>query len=204
MFIGITMSMVGGGAGSINYLEFDGSNDDRVAITDSNEFTFGDNSNDYPFSVAVDAEFDDFGNGNSLVTKWDGSGVKREWTLDTNVTTGKVQWYFYDESLNITQARVSDAGVSAGRHTIVATYDGTGGGSAANGAKIYIDGSEVASTNTTGSNSYVSMENTVTPLHFGISKAASSWTNRLDGKLYQVKIFRKELTSSQAADPLGS
>jgi hypothetical protein len=171
------------------YLEFAADNSfDRVEVSDHNDFSFGNGSTDSAFSIVTEFDIDDFGETGTLICKWDGTGNLREWNLNVH-TTGQIQFFFYDESTNATQARVSDAAISTGRHTLVVTYDGTGGSSAADGAKIYVDGVEVASTNTTGSNSYVAMENLAVSVWMGVQEQGASWTNEFDGKIYRQTVY---------------
>lgn len=153
-------------------LDFDGT-DDYVNLGDHNDFSFGDGSNDEMVTWFGMVEVTDSVLDRELISRWNNisESEAREYLIRFN-SDEKIYCFFYDESANVNCSRISDSGVGVGFHSFVITYDGTGGATAADGIKIYIDGSIIAST-ATNSGSYVAMENIVTDLCFGVLKDTS-------------------------------
>lgn len=90
---------------------------------------------------------------------------------------------------------VTDDAISTGWHLFAATYDATGGATAANGIILYVDGVAVASTVTNDAD-YVAMQNTNSDVLLGASldsggSAESFWQDKLDN----VMVFGDVLTT---------
>jgi len=168
---------------------FDGSND-YLSVKDTNDFSFGDGSNDSAFTVSVWAKIVAIAD-KYLITK--GTGSTREW-LFTFYANEKISVDFRDESAGVWSARTSDSGVvsTQGNWTHYAfTYDGTGGSSASDGVTIYINGSAIASTASNNAG-YVAMENTAQGLEF--CKYNTAYMN---ANLDEVSIWNKELSATE-------
>lgn len=187
--------------GANDFLFFDGV-DDEVTIVDDNDFSFGDGSDDTAFSIAVDAVKSGAESGSRvLFSKWTAVGSNfREYQLFFNAATD-MRFSLYDESLNQTQTRLTDAEPADGRATWVGTYDGRGGGSAMNGGIMYRDGVVLASS-LNSTNTYDSMENTSAIPRIGAMGGNSDEPiNVYDEAIYRVKIFSRVLTLAESADP---
>jgi len=143
--------------------------DAYIDLGDSDDFSFGDGTNDSPFTVFGLIEVVDTGGFQGIVMKFDitTGSENREFAVNMDGTE-KLKLLLYDESANAYESEVVDASLSAGMHSIVTAYDGRGGVNAADGITIYIDGKEVASTRI-ASGTYVAMENLTTPLMIGAS-----------------------------------
>lgn len=104
------------------------------------------------------------------------------------------------ESLAVTFPNViSDDALSLGWHLVVATYDSTGGATAANGIELYVDGSLVDSTATNETN-YVAMENTAIKLRIGAQYSAATANEKFWGdKIDNIALFSDVLTAVEIA-----
>lgn len=145
-------------------LDFDGT-DDYIDFGDHNDFSFGNSTTDSPFSIGgwieVSAALQ------VIMAKYDltTGSTAREYQF-VIYASRIIQLSIYDESAVAACNRDTDAAISVGWHFIVATYDGTGGATAANGITIYIDGVAIASTASNNAN-YVAMENLTSSLLVG-------------------------------------
>lgn len=94
---------------------------------------------------------------------------------------------------------IADDILSLGWHFLCATYDSTGGATAANGIILYVDGVAVDSTKTNEDN-YVAMENTVTTPKIGCQESAAASNDKFWGdKIDEVSVFGDVLTPTEIA-----
>lgn len=129
-----------------------------IDLGDSDLLSFGDGSNDEAVSWFGMIEVVDTANNQYVICKRD-SSIAREWNV-TILTNETFAFSIWDDSVtNVFSGVVTNAALSTGLHSFVATYTGVGGATAGNGMKIFIDGLEVACT-VTNDASYVAMENT--------------------------------------------
>ena len=176
------------------YFEFDGG-DDAILLGDNDIYSFGDGSNDSPFSVSTWAVINDAGgDGFSVANK--GRNYQGEWQFYTS-TGDKLYWVLYDDSVGSYGAWsyviTTDAVTSLEGQwiNIVGTYDGRGGSDANDGLKIYINGAAVATTKAEY-DTYVALENTNEPLYL------MRWhNNRTAGKVATFSIHAKELSATE-------
>jgi hypothetical protein len=77
-----------------------------VEMTDHNDFSFTDNSDDSAFSIICWAYITETGNIQVLLSKWRDSGTTREWRLSLNADR-KLQLHLCDESANLTSNLVA-------------------------------------------------------------------------------------------------
>ena len=176
-----------------NAVSFDGTND-YIDIADNDSLSFGDGSNDSAFSISAWINMDDATNFPIVMKGVYNSDA--EWHLWTQ---GNDNLYIvlYDESVSNTFEGANTSAITAyeGKWThITATYDGTGGTSANNGLKIYINGSSQSLT-LIGSGTYVAMENLGANVEIG--RTGSTYA---DGKINNVKIFNTALTQDQVRE----
>ena len=164
------------------YTDFDGS-DDYVNIADNDALSFGNGSNDLPFS------------GTAWINPVDATNFQilfkdTEWQFYLN-SSDKLALFFEDESSGAYEYAVdSGSAISQNVWTHVAfTYNGVGGASANAGMKLYVNGIE--SSYTLGdSGTYVAMENSANAVTIG--KQGSNYS---DGKISNVAIHKTTLDS---------
>lgn len=176
--------------GKINgCLDFGGNK--RIQVDDSADFSF-DDSGDNPFSIAAWIYVTVFGDSQAIVSKYQTD--KREWLFYMD-SLRKLYFVLFDESATVSPYVLADNALSTGWHFVVATYDSTGGATAANGVKIYVDGSLVDSTARNNAN-YVAMENLT-----GIVQIGSSYNmaDYFQDKIDNVIIFDIELNVAQVS-----
>ena len=175
-----------------NYsMDFDGSSQ-YVDLGDDDIFSFGNSTNDSPFSISAWIYMDSTTNFR-ILAKYDAPNY--EYQFDVGGSSN-LRFFIFDGTSY--RARIgSTLSINQWYH-VVATYNGVGGTNAENGIKIYVDGVEI--TGTTSSNgSYTAMHNTTAPVYIG--RIASSYAN---GKIDGVSIFNYELSSSQVTTLYGS
>lgn len=153
-------------------LDPDGS-DDYVSLGDSDDFSFGDGSNDEAVTWFGVIEVVDGADTRMLFSKRDDTAGSeaREWDITLSATE-ILRLYQWDESVNVSCNRTTDAALSTGWHSFVITSPGDGGATAMNNVVFYVDGVLVASTATNNA-SYVAMENLTVPAWIGSSRNAS-------------------------------
>lgn len=171
-----------------------------VDIGDSPSLSFGDGTDDEPFSISSWAFITTpgGGSGGTVVSKWDlTTGLEfQEWQLIVNASTATVSTVLLDQSSGDSIGRTTGSGLSTGWRHIVMTYDGT---ELVGGITIYIDGSAVGSTSQVVG-SYVAMEDTVATVRIGGNTHPTGVIgDPYDDKLDSVAIFNKELTSTEVA-----
>ena len=184
-------------------LYFNGSSS-YVQVADDAKLSFTDGTDDLPFSISVWLKFDDSVISRGIVTKYGGSSAVQEWALTTG-STGKLELYVKDTSGNSERTVSSDAltdYIGEWIH-IAASYAGAGPSaasgnaftSAADGIKLYINGSEITTTESS-SGTYTGMSNTTQPIWIGRSFSS---TFSFEGSIRDAKIFNKELTADEVA-----
>jgi hypothetical protein len=182
-----------------NYsFNFDGATNDYIDCTDADIFSFGDGTNDSPFSISAWIKTT-VGTGKGIISKWGSDGY--EWIFWV-VGPNKIRVNLNDNTNLVYQFRQGNTDVNTGEwvHAIV-TYDGRGGdGSLSNtanqGIKIYINGVEESSytdgNNPTGSG-YVAMHNTVRRVQI----AGYNSVGQFDGQISNAAIFNKVLNEDE-------
>jgi len=184
--------------GRVWQYDMTGNTDKYIDMDDHDDFSFGDGSNDSPFSIFILVEVVD-GITQTIVAKYDNTtgSEEREYLIqiyDTRFLSIRI----YDESANVKCDLITDNALSVGYHLIEFTYSGVGGATAMNGGTIYIDGLEVASTASNDA-SYVAMENMTTPLFIGINIITTGVAgNFLNGDFGIIGIDAVERSASDA------
>ncbi len=188
--LGHSLSNIRGGDSYKNVysLDFDGV-DDFVTMGDSNTFSFGDGTDDSPFSYSFWINAVDVTNS-GLINK-DASSNEEYHAL---ISSGnRFRYRLYDNSTNgYIQAQINataNTWEGSWQH-LVCTYDGS---ASASGITIYLNGS--APTQTTSSNGeYTAMENTTAALNMGRNERGSQY---FDGKIDEVSLWNKELSEGE-------
>jgi len=161
-----------------------------IEIQDSEILSFGDGTDDRPFSLEAWIKMDD---PSSFMIFTKGQyNISAEYNFYTD-GSDKLNLTIYDESLSATyRGKKSNTALSSGQWIhVVATYDGTGGTNAQNGINLYINGSVVSDTDVSGG-SYVSMENLGADLMIG--KDGAVYTK---GIIDEARVYSKELSASE-------
>ena len=142
--------------GLIPVLTFDGV-DEEADTPDAAYWSRDDAAGANGFSIGIWANTPNAG-ARCLMAKYDESiAQQREWIFFFN-TDDTLRLFFYDESADVPVYRDSDSAITMNSmRFFVATYDGAGGATAANGIKLYEDGAVLASS-ATNNGSYVGME----------------------------------------------
>lgn len=173
---------------------FDGT-DSYLSTPDTADMSFGDGSSDSKFSVGGWVEFVNGSTNRVMIAKHDGTSgsTQKEWMIQIS-STENLSFYLYDDSEDVNCNTVTGA-LSAGWHYIVATYDGSGGATAANGLKIYVDGVSVSVTPTNDA-SYVAMENKTSPVYIGARMGDGVMERFWDGDMGRLFVHPDELDAT--------
>ncbi len=133
--------------------------DDLITITDNAMFSFGNGTTDIPFSIGawVKKAETNFG----IITKWGGATADREWGLTLQNTTVYLSLFDSVAAVQCYRASAASSVATGVWAFILATYDGTGGATAANGITLYVNGGGVSGTATNNA-AYVAMSDTTT------------------------------------------
>jgi len=194
-----TFSVVGGWKASTqcelgfgNCIESSGN--DYVSIPDNDNFSFGNSTNDKPFTLSIWVKPVNSSLQEVFISKW-ASGTGIEWLFVKN--SSGVPFLTLIESASGDQASItSNTAVRVGEwNYIVATYNGVGGSSAANGAEIYQNGVKISSPTRTTDVGYVAMQNT--PTNVEIARSNFGVAQYFTGLIDEVQIYKEALTLSQ-------
>jgi len=174
-----------------NYsFNFDAAQSDYFDCGDSDIFSFGNGSSDFPFTISAWAYIE----GSSSFPIFDkypdsGSWSEREYRMLEVNSSNQVFCTLYDSSATARFDIYSNSTITRNQwEHLSITYDGRGGSNASDGVKIYINGVESNKTvNAFGT--YVAMENKSTPVRIG--RLASNYA---DGKISNISLFDNELT----------
>ena len=179
---------------------FDFDNQYAVEIADNDAYSFGNGTDDAPFSIAAWVYADPDWSGQGILTKYD-EDLSKEWRF--YLTSGNdVELQLYDNSSGGAVGAQTDTKLTAGWHFVVGTYDGRGtaavGNLAKNGINIYVDGSlqSVARYNI-ADKTYTAMENMATKVVIGGWLNSGVIDNLWNDKIDNVMIFNKELSSDE-------
>ena len=169
-------------------LNFDGTND-FVDCGDADNLSFGDGSNDSPFSISAWVKME----GGSAVRHRFVSkmGTNDEYHFGTT-GGGGVYLALYDAS---TSGRIMRFGPSLNAYLnswihLTVTYDGS---SSSNGIKGYLNGSLITTWFAANTGTYTAMENTSTPLLLGKEGGNIYYA---EGKMDEIAIFNSELSAA--------
>jgi len=176
-------------------LLFDGSAD-YVTIADNNALSFGDGTNDSPFSVSLWCKTT-YGTGSSrtMFGKYNSDSVS-EWNCGHLGSTAMLR-LMDNSTLSIEGIGGTGGGTAIINdnvwHHLVFTYDGRGGGSASAGMAIWVDGGLMTTASSGSTGSYVAMENNASTCKLAMRHVA--WPGSLD----DVRLFAHVLTANEIA-----
>ncbi len=181
------IAKTGPGGKGLAYL-FDGVND-VITVADDDSLSFGDGSNDSPFSILVDGNLTDL-TGVCLVSK--GAKAAAEYSFRIS-GPGKLTFQLYDHVDSSYIGRSYNTALSAlGIHTsFCSVYDGS---KAVTGIDLYINGDQVDDSNLlTGD--YTAMHNEAQPISIG--RLLVDDATFLSGSLSRILLFNLNLTGAE-------
>ena len=179
---------------------FDLSATDAVIVPDAANLSFGDGSNDSPFSITswVFVEMPDTAGLQAILSKWDVGGGGREWILYIDKSMRAVV-EFVDEDVGSGVLARGSTRVGTGWNFVTCTYDGRGGAAAWQGVKIYINGFASIMTGAVGANPYVSMVNGTGEVALGALLDSGTPDYSWEGIMDNTVLWDVELTASDVA-----
>ena len=172
-----------------------------VYSSTSNPISFGDGSNDSPFSVSLiykrNSATADNTDSDWLFSKGNGSSAREYYAV---VTANKIYFTLYDESANTYLSIYSNIGSNALLNDhfshLAFTYDGS---KTVSGMRIYLNGVGLSAINAS-SGTYTAMEAVSDRLYVG---AKWDGSEEGDGYIGELAIWGKELTASEVATIYG-
>ncbi len=180
-------------ANGLTVNSFDGDND-VIDFGDDDSFSFGNGTNDSPFSLLMWINETDTLATRHIMSKWNSTGGQaKEWLLQV-ASTGRLEFHVFDLSEVIIVFRRTDVLIGTGKDLLVGvTYDGRGGADAMDGVTLYVNGGVMASTATNNAG-YVAMQPGALTVRYGLDNGSlGDWL----GTLGLGRIISRELTSGQ-------
>lgn len=175
-------------------VDFDGAND-YIATGDEDIFSFGDASTDSPFSCSTWVKMDDATKFRILAKSGSGTG-NIEWLFTTNASD-KLALYCYDNTSDVSIARLS-AAITSDEDSwihVAATYSGGGNNTDIN---IYKNGVNI-NDSTLASGSYTAMHNGIGNLTIGNFRRTVN-VDYADGTIDEVSLWDRELTAGEVTE----
>jgi len=170
---------------NLKSLVFDGV-DDYVDCGDSDDLSFGDGSNDSPFSICAWIKMNDATKFRIISKR---SSSKNEYHFTTS-GGDLLSLNIYDNSTGGFISKKYNTSLTSYEGQwihVAATYNGL---SSASGMKLYLNGNRVDDSTSTGG-TYVAMENTTAPFYIGRQIG-----DYADGNIDEVAVFNSELSAS--------
>jgi len=173
-------------------IELDGI-DDYVNVANNSNLSFGNGTTDSPFSISFWVNLNSLSGNNNVFIGKDSGSPNREYAVGMFSNSNKVRFFIKDNGGNSQQSIDSTTNLTTTNwFHIVTTYSGVGGSNAADGMKIYINGSLETSTNII-KQSYTAMKNTSALLTIG---KINSTPSQISGLIDETAVFNSELSAS--------
>ena len=171
----------------------------NFSTADAAGHSFGDGTEDEPFSVGLILRPHTVGTAMDLVCKY--VAVTEEYKL-AMTNAGLVFLELHDASASASWIATADTALEVGKfHFIVATYDGA---ETDPEIHLYVNGSDYNAAGTaTESGTYTAMENTATPLQIGAGGLTAAPTLEVAGRLAFPFITGKELSATEVGELTG-
>jgi hypothetical protein len=180
---------------NVNSFSFDGI-DDSFLVPDTSGLSFGNGTTDSPFSISFWVNLNSLSGNNNVFIGKDSGSPNREYAIGMFSNSNKVRFFIKDNGGNSQQSIDSTTNLTTSSwFHIVTTYSGIGGSNAADGMKIYINGSLETSTNII-KQSYTAMKNTSALLTIGKINSSPS---QISGLIDETAIFTTELSQSDVS-----
>ncbi|MCK5610270.1 hypothetical protein KAR91_50825 [Candidatus Pacearchaeota archaeon] len=178
---------------------FDFGGAEAVEVADAASLSFGDGTDDSPFSISAWVYVSD-GTFQTILSKHDGTtgSEAREWMFFLD-SSERANLRIYDDSVSTYQAVLTDP-ISVGWHFVVGTYNGVGGTLARNGIEVYVDGELATKARQVSGGVYVAMENTATQVAIGAAYGTGGtltffWEDKIDN----VILFDAEISAASVS-----
>jgi hypothetical protein len=166
--------------------DFDGIND-YIEIPDDDDLSFGNGSEDSPFSISIWINMDDA----TDFVPFGKDGLNREYVM--RFINDKIYFYLLDNSLGGYIGRLYNTPITSLEGNwihVVATYNGSG---TSEGIGIYLNESRVDDTDSEGG-SYTAMENLGASLMIGLQEIGVIYSN---GSIDDIRIYNRVLTAEE-------
>jgi len=170
---------------------FDGASS-LLSCGDSASLSFGDSTNDSPFSLTAIIRPDSLSSDFEIVAKAN-ANFSFEYRFWVDNSDNKLRFVTYDNAVGVYIGVVGSTALVEGQtYHVAATYDGDATGYT--DFKIYVNGvAETVADNSAGV--YTAMHDTTTPLQIGYSKpSANSYS---EGVIHSGLVYARELTAAQ-------
>lgn len=177
-----------------NCFEFVEANEDYLSAGDDDNLSFGDGVDDVAFSISTWLYLD-VADDCGLVAKYNGSNVGSEYAF--YMYNGAIRFLLWSGSNPLYyRGRVYSTPLATGTwYHLVATYDGRGGTNADDGIDLYVNGSASPVDDSSDNNGpFLAVTNTNRDFRVGGNMGIAGWY--LDGKMDEVKLYDRELSSS--------
>lgn len=172
-------------------MDFNGTTD-YISITDTDNLSFGDGTDDSPFSISAWVNMDDA--TNFMIASKGVLNTDAEWIFYI-ISDDKLRFRIFDESVtNTYEGRLYNTALTSYEGIwihLVGTYDGRGGVDAEDGMNIYLNGVAVDDNNAS-SGIYVAIENLDHDVWIG--RYSSDYVN---GKIDEVRIYNRVLSQTE-------
>lgn len=184
-------------------ISLDGTND-HVLISDQDDFSFTNGSNDLPFSISAWVYVGDISSDDGpFISKANFTTGGNEWLFKHG--NGKLQFFLYDNISSAAGDSIRTQAPSATLsdttwHHVVATYSGNG---SQTGIKVYTDGSQTTSTQS-ANGSYSRLRNTSTPVVIGATQDLANANRVFEDRIADCVVFNKELTLAEVQEVYNS
>ena len=184
-------------------ISLDGTND-HVLISDQDDFSFTNGSNDLPFSISAWVYVGDISSDDGpFISKANFTTGGNEWLFKHG--NGKLQFFLYDNISSAAGYSIRTQAPSATLsdttwHHVVATYSGNG---SQTGIKVYTDGSQTTSTQS-ANGSYSRLRNTSTPVVIGATQDLANANRVFEDRIADCVVFNKELTLAEVQEVYNS
>ncbi len=137
---------------------------------------------------------------NTLAAKYDSAGNLEEWRFWIDAA-GKLDLELHDASASATEIAISDSALTLNQlQFVVGTFDGV---DATPSMKLYVDGVSVNDGSSTETGSFVTMEDTASPLTIGCGGVTATPTTEFHGRMALPFICGKELTAANVKSLYG-
>ena len=180
-------------------ISLDGSND-HILVSDQDDFSFTNGSNDLPFSLSAWVYVGDISSDDGpFMSKANFSTGGNEFLFKH--ANGKLQFFLYDNISSAAGDSIRTQAPSATLsdttwHHVVATYSGNGSQS---GIKVYTDGSQTTATQS-ANGSYSRIRNTSTPVVIGATQDLANANRVFEDRIADCVVFNKELSSAEVTE----
>jgi len=175
---------------------FDGI-DDKFIGTSSSILSFGDGTNDTPFSLFIWVYINDFTSAPLIAKYRSFSPFRGEYSF--SVSNGIPNFQCLDGATGVRVRRFSDIEINEGKYYYLgAVYNASGND---DGITLFINGEVVPSTGFGQDSNYIAMQRATNPSELTIGtfldEGNLSFESHLDGKISQAKIYNRALTSQE-------